>query len=96
VIDSVNLSNEIVVIRNADSKDIDMTGWKLVSTEGNQTYHFPTGYVLKAGATVRIVSGPKAADMPPGQLAWTTANIWNNNGDTAVLYDASGKEVSRK
>jgi hypothetical protein len=31
---------------------------------------------------------------PPTDLAWTRAFIWNNHGDTAVLFDAEGKEVS--
>lgn len=96
IIENLDLAGEVVVIRNADSKDIDMTGWKLVSVEGNQVYHFPAGFVLKAGATVRIVSGKGAAGNPPGQLVWTTDYIWNNNGDSAVLYDNQGREVSRK
>lgn len=95
-IESVDLSGEVVVIRNNDSKDLDLTGWKLVSTEGNQTFYFPSGFILKAGSTVKVTSGRNASDNPPYQLKWTTSYIWNNNGDTAVLYDANGKELSRK
>jgi hypothetical protein len=29
-------------------------------------------------------------------LKWTTANIWNNDGDPAKLYDNTGKVVSTK
>lgn len=96
IIDSVDLSGEVVTIKNVDSKDIDMTGWRLVSEEGNQTFNFPSGFVLKAGSSVKIVSGPKAADGPPSQLLWTKSYVWNNNGDTAILYDGQGREVSRK
>lgn len=96
VIDSLDLSGEVVVVHNMDSKDIDLTGWKLVSTEGNQTYNFPTGFVLGTGESVKIVSGRNATNNPPNQLLWTTSYIWNNAGDTAVLYDANGQELSRK
>jgi micrococcal nuclease len=96
VIDSVDLQGEVVVIHNTDNKDIDLSGWKLVSEEGNQTFNFPKGFVLKAGQTVKVVSGKGATNNPPGQLLWTTSYIWNNNGDTAVLYDGQGNEICRK
>ncbi|WP_427338126.1 lamin tail domain-containing protein, partial [Caloranaerobacter sp. DY30410] len=91
VIKSIDLSKEIVIIQNTTNKDIDMTGWKLVSVIGNQTYYFPTGYILKAGATITIASGKSTGD-----LKWTSKNIWNNKGDTGILYDKKGNEVSRK
>ncbi|WML48410.1 lamin tail domain-containing protein [Neobacillus sp. PS3-34] len=90
----VDLAKEIVTLKNIDVKDITLTGWKLVSVNGNQTYTFPTGYVLKKGATVYITSGPKARNQPPAYLKWTTANIWNNAGDPARLYDAKGLMIS--
>jgi hypothetical protein len=45
------------------------------------------GYVLAAGASVRVRSGPDAVDNPPGDLFWSAAYLWNNEGDRAVLYD---------
>ncbi|CAM3889122.1 S-layer homology domain-containing protein [Aeromicrobium ponti] len=91
---NVDLDKEIVTIKNNDSIDIDMTGWKLVSVEGNQTYDFPEGYVLKSGATVYVTSGNNAQDQPPTYLKWTGAYIWNNDGDAAELYNAEGVKVS--
>lgn len=90
-ITSVDLNKEIVAIKNNGTKNMDMTGWKLVSTEGNQTYNFPRGYILKAGATVTIASGNATGD-----LKWTGAYIWNNAGDEARLYDGSNILVSVK
>lgn len=90
-ITSVDLNKEIVVIKNNGTKNIDMTAWKLVSTEGNQTYNFPSGYIIKAGAAVTIASGNAAGD-----LKWTGAYIWNNAGDEARLYDSSNILVSVK
>lgn len=90
----VDLDNEIVTIKNNDTVDVSMTGWKLVSVEGNQTYQFPDGYTLKAGATVYVTSGASAKDQPPTYLKWTGAYIWNNSGDAAELFNAEGVKVS--
>ena len=45
-----------------------MTGWTLVSVEGNQIYTFPDGFVLSEGASVKITSGPNTEDQPPTHL----------------------------
>ncbi|HZG70379.1 MAG TPA: S-layer homology domain-containing protein [Chondromyces sp.] len=91
---SKNLSTEVVAIKNNGNTSIDMSGWYLVSVEGNQRFDFPDGYILKAGATVYITSGPNAKHQPPAYLKWTTANIWNNSGDMARLYNGNGVKVS--
>jgi competence protein ComEC len=93
-ITGVDLAGEVALVKNEDTKDVTLTGWKLVSTEGGQSFTFPAGYVLKAGSTVSITSGPTAKDQPPSQLAWTNASIWNNQGDKAELYNAQGVKVS--
>lgn len=93
-ITNVDLDKEIVTIKNEDTKDITMTGWKLVSVEGNQSFDFPEGFVLKAGATVYVTSGQSAKDQAPTYLKWTGAYIWNNSGDAAELYNAAGDKVS--
>ncbi|MGG3737523.1 S-layer homology domain-containing protein [Aeribacillus pallidus] len=93
-ITNVDLENEVVSIKNEDTKDIKLTGWKLVSVEGNQTFQFPDNYVLKAGATVYVTSGKNAKDQPPIYLKWTNSYIWNNDGDKAELYNSEGEKVS--
>jgi hypothetical protein len=90
---SVDLEAEVVAIVNTGTSSIDMSGWRLVSTVGNQSYVFPS-FQLAAGATVRIVSGRNAVDRPPTQLLWTRSYVWNNDGDPAQLYDASNTLVS--
>lgn len=90
-ITGLDLSKEIVTIKNNETKDVDMTGWKLLSVVGNQTYNFPSGYILKAGATITIASGKST-----GTLKWTGAYIWNDDGDKAELYDASNNLISVK
>lgn len=93
-ITNLDAEKEIVTIVNQTSFDVDMTGWTLVSTEGNQVYHFPQGFVLKGWNSVDLLSGLKQPQDLPGTLIWTNANIWNNSGDTAQLYNAEGELVS--
>lgn len=90
-----NLDTEVVTVKNSGTVNVDMTNWTLVSVEGNQTYTFPNGFVLKAGSSVNITSGPNAVDNPPSSLKWTGAYIWNNDGDAAELYDQNGDLVNR-
>lgn len=84
---------EYIEIHNSGTVAQDMTGWRLVSVTGNQVYRFPGGYVLAAGASVRVYSGKDAPHNPPTQLRWTTKNTWNNKGDPAQLYDSGGNFV---
>ncbi|MTI71102.1 MAG: MBL fold metallo-hydrolase [Firmicutes bacterium] len=93
-IQNIDLSKEIVTIKNTTTNDINMTGWKLVSVKGNQTYEFPNGFILKAGTTVQIVSGRGAEGDGSDKLKWSGAYIWNNDGDPGELYDNSGSKVS--
>jgi len=91
---SKDLEKEEVVIENNGNADVNMSGWKLISVAGNQTFTFPNGFILKKGQTVTITSGKNAYSNPPSVLKWTTANIWNNSGDAAKLIDSTGRVVS--
>lgn len=81
---------------NRSSFDMDMTGCKFVSVIENYEYYFPEGYILKSGASVKINSGPSAADDGIGILKRTTASIWNNSGDPGRLYDSNNKPIHEK
>jgi len=93
--------DEYIQITNQGTASQDMTNWKIQSYANidggcqptDQWYTFPAGYILDAGASVRVHSGPDAIHDPPGDLKWTTRYIWNNDGDKAVLYDAVGNVV---
>ena len=80
---------EYVVIQNTGSGAQDMTGWRLVSVVGPQTFNFPTGYVLSPGASVRIESYIGAVNNPPAVFLWSTGAILTNSGDKAELYNAA-------
>ncbi len=88
---------EHVVITNEGSQAQNLQGWVLESAPGGtQRYTFPD-VTIGPGATLRVHSGrgSAAAAAPPTDLVWTGRNVWNNAGDTAVLFDPTGREVSR-
>jgi hypothetical protein len=87
-----NLNEEWVEITNLGTGDVNLAGWTLEDGQ-NHTYKFPD-FSLKAGAVAKIRTGDgndTAAD-----LFWNrSSSIWNNDGDTATLKDASGSIVFR-
>lgn len=90
VILSVGLISEEVIIKNISTNTVQLKGYKLISITGNQVYTF-SDYLLAAGKTVTVYSGKGSGD-----LKWTGSYIWNNNGDSAALYDASGKLLDER
>jgi beta-lactamase superfamily II metal-dependent hydrolase/putative cell wall-binding protein len=93
---SIGLESEIVTIKNSGADDVDMTGWKLLSTVGMQTYDLPNDFILKAGTTIYITSGANAKDDGKVYLKWSGSYIWNNDGDLGELYDSNNQLVSSK
>jgi competence protein ComEC len=93
-ITSIDLENEVVTIENFGTDDINITGWKLVSTVGTQTYNLPNDFILKAGSTIYVTSGKNAKDDGKIYLKWTGSYIWNNNGDLGELYNLNNQLVS--
>lgn len=82
---------ETVFITNQGDTPVDMTGWTL-SDIAEHLYTFPE-FVLQPGATVavHICDGEDSDEI----LFWGRCSaIWNNDGDTAYLRDATGFEIS--
>lgn len=90
-----NLQNEMIALTNKGDTAVNLGGWKIVSVNGNQVYTFPQEFILYSRASVYVTSGPNAIDNPSFYMKWTNANIWNNEGDAAELYDSSGKLIHR-
>lgn len=92
---------EYITIVNRGTVAQPMSGWVLASLRGQAFYPFADGLVLEAGMIVKIQSGqlqPNAAQAERSALKtllWTIGQVWNNQGDTAVLFDANGAEVDR-
>ncbi|MGN7943252.1 cell wall-binding repeat-containing protein [Virgibacillus sp. 6R] len=93
-ITSLDLEKDKVVIKNVDSRDLNLTGWRLYSADGGQNFTFPNNYVLKKGSSVTVVSGRGAIDNPPSQLLWTKSYMWENDGDIARVYNPLNGLVS--
>lgn len=89
-IENIDLQGELVTLKNTSPGNMDLSGWKLLSVTGNQSYTFPAGTIIKAGSTLTIASGEASGD-----IKWTARNIWNNDGDPAELINAAGTVVSR-
>ncbi|NTU83788.1 MAG: hypothetical protein HGA45_31185 [Chloroflexales bacterium] len=89
-----DVQGEYVLLTNSGGSAADMTGWTLRDL-ANNTYTFPT-FSLAAGAQVRIWT--KAGTDDAANLYWGRSQaVWNNSGgDTAILRDAAGTEVTRR
>jgi len=84
---------EYVVITNQGSVDVNISKWVMVSEKGAQSFTFPNGTILKAGASFKITSGDMAGT---GDFTMAKTTIWNNSElDPAVLYDANRNEIDR-
>ncbi len=92
-IESIDLEAEVAVITNNGDTPVNLTGWRLLRTVGNQEFVFPA-VTLQPGTGVQVVSGRNAEDGPPQKFLWTRAYIWNNDGDPGKLYDSEGNLVS--
>lgn len=92
----LDLKAELVLIANTGGTAIDIGGWRLRDNSKGKPYVFPIGTVAAPGKYVRVRSGPAAAKPEPGELAWKTASVWNDRGDTAFLEDPSGAVVSSR
>jgi hypothetical protein len=78
-------------IANNGTSNVNFTGWMLMNRE-NLTYTFPTSFVLKPGAQVKVHS---IAGKPNSTDLYNSSVLFNKTGDTAILMDATGKVVSK-
>ncbi|MEO8538126.1 MAG: MBL fold metallo-hydrolase [bacterium] len=69
-----------------------LTGWRLVSLTGSQSFDFPSGFV--ATGTVQVRSAVPIFANTATTLWWSTSNVWNNSSnDDAALYNCVGQLV---
>jgi len=88
--DRYNLNGEYVVIKNYEDKPVNLEGWKLRDEYGH-TYVFPS-VLIPSGGTITIYTG--SGINTETQLYWGRDwPVWNNDGDTAYLYDSLGRLV---
>lgn len=94
--DLENANDEWVQITNTGTDPADLSNWELTDEGPNHAFTFPRGFSLDPGADVRVFSG--CGDPTPTRLYFCVSGsaVWNNDGDTASLYDASGSLVDRR
>jgi hypothetical protein len=88
-------SDEYVEIVNRGDAAQDMSGWRLVDTDGAPQLLFPS-LVLAPRGRVRVYTDEVHHEW--GGLSFGSARaVWNNSDpDTAELYNRSGELVSAK
>ncbi len=87
-------NQEYVKITNKGTTSVNLKGWKIKDKGAKHTYTF-SSYTLKSKASVTLRSGKGRNS--GSTLYWNKYSyIWNNDGDTAYLYNAQGKLVSSK
>lgn len=91
--DTKNLNGEWVLLRNVGKETVSLQGF-LLKDQSNHRYEFPNITLQRNGElTIYTGKGTNTAET----LYWGSDEpIWNNNGDTAFLYDQSLHLVSSK
>ena len=89
--DHRNPNGEYVVVENTDAAATAIGGWRLCDL-ANHCFRFPPGAVIAGGGRIVVHSGVGRSDGERYYMGRRQA-VWNNNGDTATLYDARGATV---
>lgn len=89
-------ADEYVQIANVGANTIDVDGWRLVDiSEGFPTVVFPS-YFLAPEQRIRVYTNQIHVEWGGFSFGYGRA-VWNNSEpDVASLFDAGGREVSRK
>jgi hypothetical protein len=88
--DNENKNGEWVEIENQGVWTADLSGWRIEDEGPNHTYRFPDGFMLEPSGTVLLFSG--CGTDSAAELYWCNQGsaVWNNDGDTASLFDGDG------
>lgn len=89
--DHQNPNGEYAVVRNRSATTVAIGGWRLCDA-ANHCFRFPAGTEIRAGGMVTVFSGEGLPRAGSFHMGFARA-VWNNNGDTATLYDGGGSVV---
>ena len=82
--------DEVVTFVNTGSEAVRLADYRLEDEGSNFTHRFRAEDVIGPHETWSLVSGPGAAeDKGRKRLLFQTKHIWNNDGDTAFLYQGA-------
>jgi len=87
-----NRSDEILEIRNTSAASLDISGWQLNGSKGNESCTVPDGVVLAPGNGYQVATGDS---QPQGNgIKCNEKPIWNNDEETIYLFRPSGLILS--
>lgn len=87
---NTSLNGEWVKIKNSTSSTVSLKGWKIKDVTG---YTYTFGDVrIAAGSSKKVHTG-KGTNTGTDKYWGRSWYVWNNTGDTAKLYKASGTKV---
>lgn len=92
-ISDLNLGDEWVKISNNGDSPVSLEAWKIEDEASKHSYTFPS-YTLDSESEVAVYSA-KGTDSANELYMQLDYPIWNNDGDTAYLYDNNGKLISK-
>jgi hypothetical protein len=81
------VAGELVEIRNNNTTVVDLTGWMLRDTDGNE-YLFPAGLRLFGGGSITLFSRMGVNSVIA--LFWGRQQPAFNRGEVVTLVDAQG------
>ena len=92
--DNADSNGERIVLENGGEKRLALGGWT-VSDAADHTYTFPRGVTLGPGERVTLHTG--AGSDGPSELYWGASEaVWNNDGDTMTVRNATGETVAER
>lgn len=87
-----SVAQDAVCLRNGGTVAVDVSGWYIFSERGGETFVFPEGTVMEAGAEITVTS---LSSESPGTFIWQDSKVWHKTKeDKAMLYDVYGRLVS--
>ena len=94
--DALDLNGEYVDLTNRGATAVNLGGWIVRDESASHRFTIPEGFVLAAGATVRLHTG--CGSPSDSALFWCmqASTVWNNDGDTVFVQDSSGNIVASR
>lgn len=90
-ITEVDASDDIVVLENTSSEAVDLSGFYLHSSKGDELFPFPDGASIAPGGALIVGTNSTDGDF---DLLWDDKKVINKKkGDTITLYDPYGRAV---
>ncbi|WP_058992897.1 lamin tail domain-containing protein [Haloarcula sp. CBA1127] len=91
--DNENLNDEYVTLTNTGDEPVGLSGWTVSDEVGHQ-YTF-ANLTLDPNASVSLYTG-SGTDTETERYWGRNGAVWNNDGDTVIVKNASGETVLRQ